>query len=118
MNAACQRIAVVGSGISGLSAAWLLAQRHAVTLFEAAPRLGGHTHTVDVTLGGIAHPVEHRLPRLQPQDLPQPPALFDHLGVASVESEMSFAVSLASPQIEWAGSSLATVFGQAQPAAP
>ena len=44
------RIAVVGAGISGLASAWLLRQRYQVTLFEAAPRLGGHTNTVDVRI--------------------------------------------------------------------
>ena len=53
-----QRIAVIGAGISGLASAWLLGQQHAVTLFEAAPTLGGHTNTVDVTLEGKTHPVD------------------------------------------------------------
>jgi predicted NAD/FAD-binding protein len=48
-----QRIAVVGSGISGLASAWLLSQQHMVTLYEAGDYLGGHTHTVDVTVEGI-----------------------------------------------------------------
>ena len=112
MNANRKRIAVVGSGISGLSAAWLLAQRHAVTLYEAAPRLGGHTNTVDVTLDGVTHPVDTGFLVFNHKTYPNLTALFDHLGVDSVESEMSFAVSLESPRIEWAGSSLATVFGQ------
>ena len=48
------RFAVVGSGIAGLGTAWLLQkQGHAVTVFEAEPRAGGHTHTVDVTLDGV-----------------------------------------------------------------
>ena len=112
MNANRKRIAVVGSGISGLSAAWLLAQRHAVTLYEAAPRLGGHTNTVDVTLDGVTHPVDTGFLVFNHKTYPNLTALFDHLGVGSVESEMSFAVSLESPALEWAGSSLATVFGQ------
>ena len=52
------KIAVVGSGISGLSAAWLLNGSHQVTLYEAAGYLGGHTNTVDVSLDGINHPVD------------------------------------------------------------
>ena len=52
------KIAVVGSGISGLSAAWLLNARHQVTLYEAAGYLGGHTNTVDVALDGRTHPVD------------------------------------------------------------
>ncbi|MBV6475313.1 MAG: FAD-dependent oxidoreductase [Rhodocyclaceae bacterium] len=112
MIAQRKRIAVVGSGISGLSAAWLLAQRHAVTLYEAAPRLGGHTNTVDVTLDGVTHPVDTGFLVFNHKTYPNLTALFDHLGVDSVESEMSFAVSLEAPRLEWAGSSLATVFGQ------
>jgi uncharacterized protein len=52
------RIAVIGAGISGLSAAWLLGQKYEVTLFEAGDYLGGHTNTVDVTLDGVSHPVD------------------------------------------------------------
>jgi len=109
---ASQRIAVVGSGISGLSAAWLLAKKHRVTLFEAERRLGGHTHTVDVRLDGQTHPVDTGFLVFNNKTYPQLTALFDHLEVASVASEMSFSVSLRSPDLEWAGSSLATVFGQ------
>jgi len=52
------KIAVVGSGISGLSAAYKLAKNHQVTLFEADARLGGHTHTVDIELEGINQAVD------------------------------------------------------------
>jgi len=107
-----QRIAVVGAGISGLSAAWLLAERHEVTLFEAGDYLGGHTHTVDVTVDGIRHPVDTGFLVFNTRTYPNLMALFGHLGVESVSSEMSFAVSLEKPDLEWSGSSLATVFGQ------
>lgn len=106
------RIAVVGSGISGLAAAWLLSERYKVTLFEATPRLGGHTHTVDVTLDGHTHPVDTGFLVFNNKTYPNLTALFAHLEVESVESEMSFAVSLDSPKLEWAGASLSTVFGQ------
>ena len=107
-----QRVAVVGSGISGLASAWLLAQKHQVTLYEAGDALGGHTNTVDVTVDGVCHPVDTGFLVYNTRTYPNLTAMFAHLGVASVESEMSFAVSLDEPRLEWAGSSLATVFGQ------
>lgn len=106
------RIAVVGSGISGLASAWLLAREHEVTLFEAADYLGGHTHTVEVNLEGRTHPVDTGFLVFNEKTYPNLIALFGLLGVESVETEMSFSVSLEDPDLEWAGSSLATVFGQ------
>ncbi|WP_295488602.1 FAD-dependent oxidoreductase [Accumulibacter sp.] len=107
-----QRIAVIGAGISGLASAWLLSQRHRVTLYEAGETLGGHTNTVDVTLDGECHPVDTGFLVYNTHTYPNLTAMFAHLGVASVETEMSFSVSLEEPRLEWAGSSLATVFGQ------
>lgn len=107
-----QRIAVVGAGISGLASAWLLSRRHDVTLFEAAGYLGGHTNTVDVTLEGRTHPVDTGFLVYNERTYPNLIALFALLGVESVPTEMSFAVSLENPDLEWAGSNLATVFGQ------
>lgn len=109
------RVAVVGSGIAGLSTAWLLSQsgRHAV-LFESESRLGGHSNTVDVTVDGMTHPVDTGFLVYNERTYPNLIALFDWLGVPSVETEMSFSVSLREPDLEWAGSSLATVFGQSK----
>jgi predicted NAD/FAD-binding protein len=107
-----QRIAVVGAGISGLASAWLLNAQHDVTLFEAGSYLGGHSNTVDVTLEGKTHPVDTGFLVFNEKTYPNLIAMFEQLDVASVETEMSFAVSLEKPDLEWAGSSLATVFGQ------
>lgn len=111
MNAR-QRIAVVGAGISGLASAWLLAGKYDVTLFEAGQYLGGHTNTVDVTLEGKTHPVDTGFLVFNERTYPNLIAMFDHLGVDSVDTEMSFSVALDTPALEWAGSNLATVFGQ------
>ncbi len=107
-----QRIAIVGAGISGLASAWLLSRQHDVTLFEAADYLGGHTHTVDVTLEGKTHPVDTGFLVFNERTYPNLIALFALLGVESVPTEMSFAVSLPHEDLEWAGSTLGTVFGQ------
>jgi predicted NAD/FAD-binding protein len=106
------KLAVVGSGIAGLSSAWLLGRAHEVTLYEAAGRLGGHTNTVDVTLDGVTHPVDTGFLVFNRRTYPNLVALFRLLGVQSVDSEMSFAVSLDEGRVEWAGSSLATLFAQ------
>jgi len=107
------RIAIVGSGIAGLGCAWLLQkQGHAVTLFEAEARLGGHTHTVDVTLDGMTAPVDTGFLVFNDRTYPHLIALFDELGVASTASEMSFSVRVDERRLEWAGTSLAALFAQ------
>ncbi len=113
------RIAVVGAGISGLSAAWLLSAKHAVTIFEAEGRLGGHANTVDVPLdehGGRAFgqcPVDTGFIVYNTASYPNLIALFEHLGVPTAPSDMSFAVSLDAGAYEYSGGGLASLVGHA-----
>ncbi len=103
-----KKIAVAGAGISGLAAAWLLAGRHDVTLFEAETRLGGHSHTV--LADGV--PIDTGFIVYNEPAYPNLTALFGHLGVATQPSDMSFSVSLDSGRLEYAGSNLAGLFAQ------
>ena len=106
-------IAVIGSGIAGLSAAWLLSRRYSVTVFEASARLGGHAHTVEVEAGGRAVPVDTGFIVYNERTYPNLTRLFRHLGVATEPSDMSFGVSAADGRLEYAGARrLAGLFAQ------
>jgi len=106
-------IAVIGSGISGLSAAWLLSQRHRVTLYEADRRLGGHSDTVDVAAhAGHATPVDTGFIVYNEPAYPNLSALFKHLGVATQPTQMSFSVSLDGGALEYSGTDLRGLFAQ------
>lgn len=106
------RIAIIGGGISGLAAAWLLARHHEVVLFEANRYPGGHSNTVDATVGGITHPVDTGFLVFNDRTYPNLLRLFAALGVASADSDMSFSVRVGDGALEWSGSNLATVFAQ------
>lgn len=106
------KIAVIGGGISGLASAWLLREKHQVTLYEAADYLGGHTHTVDISLDGVTHGVDTGFLVYNTLTYPNLINLFKHLEIETHRTEMSFSVKLPSSKLEWAGSSLATVFAQ------
>ncbi|OYW30015.1 MAG: NAD/FAD-binding protein [Methyloversatilis sp. 12-65-5] len=81
-------------------------------MFEQHDRLGGHSNTLDVELGGVSHPVDTGFIVFNRATYPHLCSLFAHLGVDIADSEMSFGVSLRESGIEWSGSSLATVFAQ------
>jgi len=106
------RVAVIGAGISGLASAYFLSRRHAVTLFEAAGYLGGHTNSVELTLDRVKHPVDTGFLVFNDRTYPNLIALFDELGVQSHKSDMSFSVSMDQGRLEWAGTDLNAVFAQ------
>jgi uncharacterized protein len=99
------RIAVVGTGISGLASAWLLARRHEVHVFEREPRLGGHTHTVGLTRpDGSALPIDTGFIVYNEATYPLLVQLFDELGVATQASDMSWSLRCERCDLEYAGS--------------
>lgn len=114
------KIAIVGSGISGLAAAHRLHGQAELSLFEAGSYFGGHTHTVDITLpadsGQVTHGVDTGFLVFNERTYPNLIALFAELGVETAKSDMSFSVQVpgvkSGAALEWSGSSLNTVFAQ------
>ncbi|MBP2548420.1 putative NAD/FAD-binding protein [Neorhizobium galegae] len=112
-----RRIAVIGSGISGLSAAWLACRTNDVVLYEAADRLGGHSNTVMVHTADADIPVDTGFIVFNDKNYPNLVALFDHLGVATQASDMSFAASIEDGAFEYSGTGLRGLLGQRRNAA-
>ncbi|PWB31389.1 FAD-dependent oxidoreductase [Pseudomonas sp. SDI] len=106
------KIAIIGSGISGLVCAYLLQRRHAVSVFEAGPRIGGHTHTVDVQLGERHYAVDTGFIVYNDWTYPNFIRLLEHLGVASRPTEMSFSVHDPKTRHEYNGNTLNSLFAQ------
>jgi len=105
-------IAVIGSGIAALSAAWLLSKHHRVTVFEKEARIGGHSNTVDVPTPDGSVPVDTGFIVFNPASYPNLVALFDHLEVETSETAMTFAASLNNGGYEYSGSGARGLFGQ------
>jgi hypothetical protein len=105
-------IAVVGSGIAGLSAAWLLAERHRVTVYEADNRIGGHSNTLEIEAAGRRIAVDTGFIVYNEPCYPNLTALFDHLQVPTTPTDMSFAVSLDRGRLEYAGKDVAGLIAQ------
>lgn len=104
------KVAVIGSGISGLGAAWLLSRKHEVHLFERRARLGGHTHTVLHDLGGRTLPLDTGFIVYNEKTYPLLTRMFAELAVETQASEMSFSVSCAEPDLEYASHGLRGLF--------
>jgi predicted NAD/FAD-binding protein len=96
-----QNIAVIGSGIAGMSAAWLLSRKHAVTIYEKDGRFGGHSNTVMVKTSLGDTPIDTGFIVFNDATYPNLVALFEHLGVATKPSDMSFGVSLRGGRTEY-----------------
>ncbi|GGC71772.1 NAD(P)/FAD-dependent oxidoreductase [Marinobacter halophilus] len=112
MNPNRQRIAVIGAGVSGLTAAWLLSEHHDVQVFEAGDYAGGHTNTERVEAGGRIWPVNTGFIVYNDWTYPNFIKLMDRLGVPSEVSEMSFSVDCHSSGLQYNGTSLNTLFAQ------
>jgi len=106
------RIAIVGSGVAGLTAAYLLHPHHDITLFEAEGRLGGHAHTHEVESNGEFYPVDTGFMVFNDRCYPLLTGLFRELGVNSRPSDMSFSVADDVANVEWRSSNLLTIFAQ------
>ncbi|MFP4603165.1 MAG: NAD(P)/FAD-dependent oxidoreductase, partial [Halochromatium sp.] len=107
-----KQIAVIGSGIAGLAAAWLLGRQHQVTLIEKNDYVGGHTHTIDVDEAGQRLAIDTGFIVYNIANYPLLTRLFEQLGVATRESDMSFSASIGPGAIEYSGDSLNSLFAQ------
>ncbi|KQZ50455.1 NADH-ubiquinone oxidoreductase subunit 6 [Rhizobium sp. Root149] len=107
-----RRIAVIGSGISGLSAAWLASRSNQVVLYEADHRLGGHSNTAIVPTAYGDIPVDTGFIVFNDKNYPNLVALFQHLNVPTIASDMSFAASIDDGRFEYSGTGLKGLLGQ------
>ncbi len=106
------RIAVIGTGISGLGTASLLHPHHQVTVYEKAPRIGGHTRTVTVDYDGVKVPVDTGFIVFNHKNYPHLTAMFRHLDVPTHHSDMTFSATIRGGWLEWGTKDTNAVFGQ------
>lgn len=106
------RVAIIGSGISGLSLAYFLKDQADITLFETQPRLGGHSRTLEINYKGKVIPVDTGFIVFNHRNYPNLTKFFSHLDVRTQKSDMSFGVSMNSGKQEWSANSLNAFFAQ------
>lgn len=107
-----KNIAVIGSGIAGLTAAYLLSKKHKVTVFEKNDYIGGHTATVDVTVEGKEYAIDTGFIVFNDRTYPNFLALLNEIGVSKQKTEMSFSVRNCQSGLEYNGHNLNTLFAQ------
>ncbi|MAK91554.1 MAG: FAD-dependent oxidoreductase [Oceanospirillaceae bacterium] len=107
-----EKIAVIGSGISGLTCAWLLKDKYDISLYEAGDYLGGHTQTTDVDIQGKSYPVNTGFIVFNDWTYPNFIKLMNKLGVAYEASDMSFSVKCENTGLEYNGHTLDSLFAQ------
>jgi len=112
-----RRVAVIGTGVSGLSAAWLLSKSCDVVVYEKDNRIGGHSNTVDAPVRGGTIPVDTGFIVFNEPSYPNFTAMLDHLGVATETSCMSFGVSIDGGAVEYSGQTFSSVFARRSNAA-
>ena len=106
------KIAIVGGGISGLTAAYLLSREHEITLYESNDYIGGHTNTVSIEIGDSRVAVDTGFIVYNQQNYPNFSHILSDLNVSTQPTSMSFSVKLIEPDLEYNGSSLKQLFGQ------
>ncbi len=106
------KIAIVGSGISGLGAAYLLHPRHDIVVYESDTRIGGHSRTVTVNYGDRTIPVDTGFIVFNERNYPNLTGLFRHLGVQVQPSTMGFAATILNGWLEWGSQHLTSIFAQ------
>ena len=106
------KIAIIGAGIAGLTAAYYLHRQHQVKVFESAPRIGGHTATVDVDVNGQSYAIDTGFIVFNDWTYPNFINMMNEIGVRSRPTEMSFSVSCNQTGLEYGGSDLNTLFAQ------
>ncbi|SES71160.1 NAD(P)/FAD-dependent oxidoreductase [Thorsellia anophelis] len=107
-----KKIAIIGSGISGLGAAYLLNPHHDITLFEKNNTLGGHSRTIELDTSKGKVPVDTGFIVFNYRNYPHLTALFEHLSVPIAKSDMSFGVSIDDGRIEYGTRKLPYIFAQ------
>ncbi len=106
------KIAIIGTGISGLGAAYLLNRKHDITVYEKSSRIGGHTRTLTIDYDGTKLAVDTGFIVFNEKNYPELTSMFRHLNVPVQKSDMTFAASIREGWLEWGARNTNAIFGQ------